>query len=183
MNPVTLQKTKASELPMLYLLYLRAFPASERKPFGIIVKMAKEGRADLWTIRAHGRIAGFAATVNSPELVLLDYFAVRKSLRGRGVGSAALHLFLNQYPDRGVFVEIESTRELAENQVQREKRKRFYEACGMVSMGTEADVFGVRMELLGSRCRLDFEAYRNFYREHYNSWAAEHIRPVKEETI
>ena len=48
----------------------------------------------------------------------------------------------------------------------------------MVPMGTEADVFGTRMELLGVRCHLDFEDYRSFYREHYSPWAAEHIREV-----
>ena len=49
----------------------------------------------------------------------------------------------------------------------------------MVPMGTEADVFGVRMELLGIRCHLDFEGYRNFYRESLSPWAAEHIKEVR----
>lgn len=83
------------------------------------------------------------------------------------------------YADRGFFVEIESTF-AAENRAVREKRKRFYERCGLAAMGTEADVFGVRMELLGSGCTLDFEDYRAFYREYYSPRAAEHIRPIME---
>ena len=51
----------------------------------------------------------------------------------------------------------------------------------MVELGTEANVFGVDMELLGSRCKLDFEGYRAFYRDHYGPWAAEHINPVEQE--
>ena len=60
-----------------------------------------------------------------------------------------------------------------------ENEKEFYVNCDMVPMGTEADVFGVRMELLGIRCHLDFEGYRNFYRESLSPWAAEHIREVR----
>ena len=69
---ITLDRAKNLDIPRVYLLYLRAFPASERKPFSKIVSMAKEGRTDLWIIRKDGRFAGFASTVNSPELVLLD---------------------------------------------------------------------------------------------------------------
>ena len=72
-------------------------PAGERKPFGKILRMAKEGRADLWTIRTGGRFAGFAATVNGREIILLDYFAVKADLRGRGVGRALLEAALDRF--------------------------------------------------------------------------------------
>lgn len=171
--------TKNRELPAIFALYRAAFPREERKPFSRITGMVKAGRADLWTIQNNGRFAGFAATVNGSDIVLLDYFAVKKSLRGRGVGSGALKLLMERYRDRGLFVEIESTLEPCGNPEQRRKRKGFYVNCGMMPMNTEADVFGVRMELLGVRCRMDFESYRNFYRDHYSSWAAEHIREVQ----
>ena len=175
---ITITRTKRWEIPRMFLLYRNAFPRSERKPFSRITSMAKAGRADLWTIRMDGRFAGFAAMVNGPDIVLLDYFAVKRSLRGRGVGSAALLQLERAYADRGFFVEIESTLEEADNREQREKRKGFYVNCGMVPMNTEADVFGVRMELLGIRCRLDLAGYRAFYRDHYSPWAAAHIKEV-----
>lgn len=177
---IELNRATKWDVPALFLLYRSAFPRSERKPFTTILRTAKEGRADIWTIRRDGTFAGMASTVNSPELVLLDYFAVKKSLRGKGVGSAALRELERKYADRGFFLEIESTREKASNQAQRESRKRFYENCGMVPMGTEADVFGVRMELLGVRCHLDLEAYRSFYRDNYSPWVAQHIKGVEE---
>lgn len=176
---ITVTKTKRGELPMIFHLYRTAFPRNERKPFSRITSMAKEGKADLWTIRRDGRFAGLAATVNAPEIVLLDYFAVKKSLRGLGVGSDALRKLMAHYRDRGIFVEIESTLAEAPNRAERQKRKGFYVNCGMEPMGTEADLFGVRMELLGVRCHLDFESYRSFYREHYSPRAAEHIREVQ----
>lgn len=175
---IAISPTKKREIPAVFALYRSAFPRSERKPFGTILRMVREGRADLWTIRQAGRFAGLAATVNGTDLVLLDYFAVKRSLRGRGIGSGALGQIEGQYADRGFFIEIESTFENAKNRAEREKRKRFYVNCGMMPMGTEAYLFGIRMELLGVRCQLNFEDYRNFYRDHYSPWAAEHIREV-----
>ena len=178
---ITVSRTKRWEIPRMFLLYRNAFPRSERKPFPRITSMAKAGRADLWTIRMDGRFAGLAATVNGPDIVLLDYFAVKRSLRGRGVGSSALLQLERAYADRGFFVEIESTLEEADNREQRERRKGFYVNCGMVPMNTEADVFGVRMELLGCRCMLDFAAYKAFYVNFYTKLAEKHVNPVKEE--
>ena len=174
---ITLKRFRWWELGYLYVLYLSAFPASERKPFGTIVHMAREGRADLWVIRKGGAFAGLAATVNAPDLVLLDYLAVSKKYRGWGIGTAALKTLMEQYP--ALFVEIESTHEKSDNHEEREKRKRFYVNCGMVPTEVEADVFGVRMELLCHGCFLDFADYRGFYREHYSPWAAEHIQEVQ----
>ena len=155
---ITISRTKRGELPLVFMLYRSAFPRCERKPFGRITGMVKAGRADLWTIRMDGRFAGFAATVNGPRVVLLDYLAVAKSQRGRGVGTGAMRLLDEAYRDRGFFVEIESTFADAPNAREREKRKQFYVNCGMEPMGTDVDLFGVRRELLGTRCHLDFES-------------------------
>ena len=178
---ITLERAKKWDIPRVWLLYQRAFPAGERKPFSIILSMAKEGRTDLWIIRKNGRFAGFASTVNSPDLVLLDYFAVCKSLRGQGVGSAALKAILGRYAPRGVLVEIESTRIPSDSRQERENRKRFYVNGGMTPLGTEVDLFGIRMELLGCRCDLDFAGYKDFYVRYYTPRAEKCIQPVKEE--
>ena len=160
----------------LYKLYLQAFPPAERKPFGTIMKMFRQGRSDVWRILQNGHFAGLATTVNGDDLILLDYLAIEKRRRGHGIGSAAMTELQRLYADKGFFVEIESTREDAPNRAQREKRKRFYQAAGMEPMHVYAGVFGVQMELLGSRCSLDFEDYRAFYRDHYSPRAADHIK-------
>lgn len=176
---IEILKMKTWEIPAVFSLYRTAFPASERKPFSIIVRMARKGRTDLWTVRSNGRFAGFASTVNGQKIVLLDYFAVKKKFRGQGTGSAALKMLMEHYQNRGFFVEIESTLEKTEDLPQRKKRRGFYVNCGMTPMGTEADVFGVRMELLGVRCHLNFSDYRNFYQENLSPWAAAHIQEVE----
>lgn len=159
----------------LYRLYRQAFPASERKPFSIMVKMYRRGKTDLWSILRGGRFVGLAITINGKNAILLDYFAVEKSCRGMGIGSAALGLLRRAYVGRGVFLEIESVWEDAPDLEQRRKRKAFYLANGMEPMNVMVRLFGVKMELLGWDCRLDFSGYRAFYRDNYSPWAAERI--------
>lgn len=159
----------------LYRLYLSAFPSSERKPFSVIANMYRKGTADVWCLEKRGVLLGFASTVNSEELILLDYLAVDKKHRGEGIGSQALSELRSIYLGKGVFAEIESTREPALNREERLKRKQFYLNCGMVPLNVTAVVFGVKMELLGWDCKLDFDGYKAFYRDHYSPWAAEHI--------
>ena len=159
-------------------LYDKAFPRSERKPFGRIVSMMRAGKSDVWCFEKNGRFAGFASTIKDAELILIDYLAVVPKLRSRGVGSAMLAV-MKQRAEKPLFVEIESMYEPGEDQPQRMRRKQFYERSGFVPMNVMADVFGVKMELLAWRGKLDFERYHAFYRDNYSEWAASHIREAE----
>ena len=159
----------------LWRLYRSAFPASERKPFSMIVKMWKAGKTDIWCLMENGVFRGLAITINSPKLVLLDYFAIGESCRGQGVGHGALAAILAHYRDRGVFLEIEDPSLPGEDQTLRQRRKAFYLPCGLEELGVKALLFGVPMELLGVRCAMTFEDYRSFFRERYNPWVADHV--------
>lgn len=177
---IVLQKPQGlNDWLKLQRLYVNAFPSAERKPFSRIRQMFREGKADVWCILNDGRFAGLATTVNSDDLILIDYFAVAKRLRGRGIGRAAMECLLALYHDKGVFLEIESTDRPGLDQSQRMKRKEFYLSCGFEDLGVKAKVFGVYMELLGIRCRMDFAGYRAFYRDHYSGWAADHLEELK----
>ena len=159
----------------IYRLYCAAFPDSERKPFSMIVRMWRKGKTDVWYYTVDSRFAGFASTINGNREVLVDYLAVDASMRGKGVGTKILSSLKEQYAGQGFFVEIESAWEEAEDRAERQRRKRFYERCGMKSMNVMAEVFGVKMELLTWECQMDFQKYHAFYRDNYSVWAAEHI--------
>ncbi len=161
----------------LYRLYLAAFPAAERKPWQMIRKMHRLGKTDIWCVMQERKFCGLAITINSPEVILLDYFAISKDRRGQGLGTAALKAIIEKYAGKGFFLEIESTLEDSRDKEKRLRRKKFYLSCGLTEMHTLATLFGVKMELLGIGCHLDYDAYKAFYRDHYNSWAAEHITP------
>ena len=159
----------------VYRLYRQAFPASERKPFAIIVKMARRKKTDVWCLLSAGSFAGFATTINGDNLVMLDYLAIRQTVRGSGIGSSALTLLQEIYARQGFFVEIESPFEDGPDKQDRLRRRAFYRRCGLEPLGVMAVVFGVKMELLGRDCRLDFDGYQAFYRENYSDFAARHL--------
>jgi GNAT superfamily N-acetyltransferase len=177
---IALQKPRGmNDWLRLNRLYADAFPRAERKPFSRIRQMFREGKADVWCILKDGRFTGLATTVNSDDLILIDYFAVSKRMRGRGIGRTAMECLLSMYEDKGVFLEIESTDRPGLDREQRIRRKEFYCSCGFADLAVKAKVFGVYMELLGIRCQLDFDGYRAFYRDHYSGWAADHLEEVK----
>lgn len=160
-------------------LYRNAFPRAERKPYSVIKKMQKEGRGDFWIYEDKGRFLGFATTINGKNAVLVDYLAVNTNTRGSGVGSAILQDLRRHYGDDKLFLEIETITPLADNNEQRERRKAFYLKNGMQEVGVTANIFETDMELLSFGLTMTFEEYRNFYRDNYNSFAADHILPEK----
>lgn len=162
------------------LLYRRAFPRYERKPFKIIRSMRREGRTDIWLAEEDGHFAGLAVTINSSEIILLDYLAVHEKMRDKGVGSAFLTALLDKYTGRGLFVEIEAPDRDDPTGIKR-RRKAFYLRNGLREMHVTANLFGVRMELLGRDCTLDFDGYHDFYRDNYSTWAAEHVTRTEED--
>lgn len=161
----------------LYRLYMKAFPKAERKPFSMIVRMYRKGKTDIWCVEADGKFSGLGITINGEDVILLDYFAIVKDRRGRGIGTGALQALLERYAGKGFFLEIESTREQVPEQAMRRRRKKFYLSAGLEELNTAAKLFGVEMELLGKGCRLDFDQYQSFYRDNYSQWAADHVTP------
>ena len=170
---------RLSDWLQFYILYRRSFPRAERKPFLTILKKYRTNSTDIWCIRRGDRFLGLAATMNSPRLVMLDYLAISPSLRGQGIGSAALKDLMHRYADREFILEIESPYEPGPDQMLRQSRKRFYVNCGMIPLHIMAEVFGVKMELLGQNTTIDFERYRNFYRDFYKPQAAKYILPAE----
>ena len=163
----------------IYKLYQKAFPASEKKPFWLIVKMHRKGTSHVWRFTRNGKFAGLIITINGKENILLDYLAVEESQRGTGIGTEILQRMRSHYAGKGVFLEIESVYEDCDNKTQRIRRKHFYEKCGMTSMEVFVWLFGVKMELMGFDCCLSYEDYHSFYRDNYNQWAADHIQQAE----
>ena len=178
MNRLTFKKPQS--LPdwlRLYRLYLSAFPASERKPFAVILLQYRRGKMDVWCLEEAGNFSGFAITINSDTLVLIDYLAIAESCRGKGLGTAALAALREKYSGRNVFLEIESVYEDAPNLPERQRRKQFYLRCGLTPMHVMVRLFGIKMELLGfDGCKIDYPTYHAFYRDNLGQWAADRIQ-------
>lgn len=164
-----------SQWKKMYQLYKAAFPENERKPFLLIWYMHKKGNTDVWWLEDHNEFIGLAITLNTKDLVLLDYFAISEEKRGNGLGAKAMKTLQEHYKGRRLFLEIESTFAKADNFSERKRRKHFYLANGMTEMKVLSNTFGVDMELLGYDCAVDFKDYQSVYLANYGKRAAEHL--------
>ena len=169
------------EMIKIRMLYRSAFPKEERKPFSMILKMQKAGKTDLWYFTENGRFLGFAATINSPDKVLIDYFTVNEGCRGQGNGTRMLKALIAHYSPKGVFLEIEIPYESSANYAERVRRKAFYLRAGLTEIGTRVELFGVDMELLGVGVSMTYDEYKSFYLDNYSRFAYDNIKPPKGE--
>lgn len=168
-----------TQLKNIEALYLRAFPKAERKPFSMIIKMRDAGISEILLLEEEdGRFAGLVITLAYKDLVLLDYFAIDDAKRGMGIGSAALALLQERYRGKRFFLEIEST---VDHEIEeRVRRKRFYQAAGMVPMNYLVDLFGVEMEIMTFECKVAFEEYHEIFEELFPKKFADRICFVRE---
>lgn len=162
----------------IFLLYLRAFPRCERKPFSVILKWHKKGKADIWYFSDERGFLGFSTTINGEREILVDYLAVNEKRRSSGNGTKMIQSLIDHYSPLGLFLEIEMLDEKAQNYDERVRRRRFYLSAGLEPLDTYAKLFGVDMELLGVRCTMDFEKYHNFYLENYSRFAYDNIKRI-----
>lgn len=163
----------------IYKLYKKAFPKCERKPVWLILLAKRRGQADVWYIEKQQEFAGLAITMNSEELVLLDYFAVDSKRRGSGIGAESLAMLQQKYAGKKFFLEIESVYEEADNLLERQRRKRFYLANKMTEMKVMVNLFGINMELLGYECEVDFDSYYSLYQKLFGKKAARLVKKAE----
>ena len=160
----------------LYKLYCEAFPSYERKPFSMIRSMQKKGKSDVWYFEKNGTFAGLVFTINSDNVILIDYLAIAADRRGEGIGSKIIAQLREYYENKGIFVEIESVFDKCENIDERLRRKQFYLNNHMIPMKVMVVLFGVEMELLGFNCCLTYDEYYSFYKDNYGDFAVKNIK-------
>lgn len=160
---MTLKEATSKQIPLIYDLYMEAFPADERKPFELIQQKVKEGKMELLAIEEEGQFKGLAISILYQDMVLIDYFAISSECRGQGVGGKAIELLKDRYKDRRMFLEIEVIDEKAENNEERIRRKAFYKRHGLSEAEIYVCLFGVDMELLTVDCQITYEEYHSVY--------------------
>lgn len=79
-----------SQWPAIQEIYKEAFPKSEQKPFFLLKRPVRSGKAQLWTAEEDGQLLGFLLVNIWKDLVLVDYLAVSSKSRGKGTGSQLL---------------------------------------------------------------------------------------------
>lgn len=164
------------DLPAIKEIYEEAFPERERKD----VELLLSPRYETWLADEKGVILGLAAIVKADGAALLDYLAVKRTERGRGVGDKLLSEVLKAYqPMKEFFLEIE-TLGLGVDEVDnavRARRREFYRRYGFKEAGLEVELNGVNMTVLSTgRLKEAENAYLNIYRESFKNLIGDRYR-------
>ena len=174
-----LKNAENNDFDKLKLMYEEAFPLIERKPYSVIEKNRQRGKTDVLAIKDDD-IKGLVVTINNKDLVLVDFLAIDKNLRGSGIGSQAIELIREKYNDRRVFLEIEKPLKEADNYDQRLKRKHFYLKNGLKDEGVTANIYDTEIELLTFDKPVSFEEYAELYETAMDEkWLKKLGRPLK----
>jgi len=176
MNIHIAEQLTKTQMRDLKRLYRDAFPADERKPFWLIRKKQREGITEiLGLVNEENRLVGEIITIAWQDLLLVDYFAIAKDIRGQGLGARALRLLQERYKGRRMLLEIETPGIPSKNSQERVRRKRFYQSCGMESMDYHVGLFGVEMEIMTYQCQVSFEEYHGIFIGVYGKRFAERV--------
>lgn len=158
------------ELERVKTLYEAAFPENEKKPFSFMLEGRKKGQFNILYIEEEACFCGLAIMMLYGNMALLDYFAIDPDLRNSGHGGRALKKLQERFAEKKFLLEIESTQGLKDREelpagISREearkrlRRKAFYQRWGMEAMDFRVLLFGVEMELLVYKDRVEFDEY------------------------
>lgn len=142
------QKISHNQWPEVKNIYNEAFPASERKPFFTVKRVAQKGKTEVFTAVEEGQVIGFVILAIQQDLILIDYLAVSNKVRSRGTGGFLIQSIGEHYPDHRIVLLIEKPELSAENAEQRLARKRFYHKHGFEEAGFDIKIGQGLMEVL-----------------------------------
>ena len=159
-----------TELKKLKILYKRAFPKSERKPFAMILRSYAEQKGEIYAVFHGAKFAGLAIILITQEAVLLDYLAILPKFQSQKIGGAVLANLMQIHENKTIFCEIESTENLENFEKSNKfRRKNFYLKNGFKNLGIKISLWGVKMELLSNHKNAKFDEYFKIYTYAYGA--------------
>jgi GNAT superfamily N-acetyltransferase len=140
LDPVEqLQSCGGATFRELYEIYSASIAAREQKPEAWICAMVTAPECRVWVMKGGGRVTGFSIVFLPPaeRFALLEYMAVAREWRNRGVGSALFKQTVEravspERPRLPILLEVDSDREAGGDQQIRTRRQQFYRRLGCV---------------------------------------------------
>lgn len=159
-----LKPPTAAEREAIAALYVRAFPANERRPLEPLME-SHGGHAAMLAAREDGAFCGFASLLLWQDIVHIIYFAVEEERRGNGLGGRILDEIQALYPGHRVIVDIEEPEEGAPNNPQRIRRRAFYLRNGYAPNDIHYDWRGTAYTILSRGGGITDEEFGRFWDE------------------
>lgn len=149
METVTLD---ARNFPMIYADMELQFPPDELKPMPYMQKLFDRGVNSGFLVPDKDGFQAYALFIRAgdPDFQLLDYYAIRKDLQGKGIGSALMRQIREEMSCRWLLLEVEDP-EYAADEADldvRNRRLAFYFRSGLTDTGVRVFLFGVHYVIL-----------------------------------
>ena len=144
LKPLELKQFKKE----IYKYYKELFPTEERKPYRILKKSYNKGITIILGIKEIDKFIGFMIInkIKDNQYLQLDYFAIFKEYQSKGYGKKSIKELKEKYNSyNGIFIEIEKLGlgENEEENIQRERRAKFYEQLGFVKLHNDLELYKV----------------------------------------
>lgn len=131
--------------------------------FPLMVAMSKLWNTQFGSFYDNNTLCGFVYLAHSRKIVFVMFFAVERSLRSKGYGSAILREIQSRYPDKKIIISIESCDESAPDIVLRKRRKGFYLRNGYRETGYFMKLNGVVQEIIITNGEFIKREFRLFF--------------------
>jgi GNAT superfamily N-acetyltransferase len=173
----------------LYEIYAASIAVRERKPEAWLCAMVRAPEYRVSVMKGAGHVEGFSILFSPPAegFALLEYMAVVRQRRNRGVGSALFKQTVQRAvapgaPSLPIVLEVDSDREACDDRQIRTRRQHFYRRLGCVRIAglryilplpghgpaPEMDLMVYRAEPLRQLPKSELERWlRTIYRDVY----------------
>ena len=131
-------------------------------PFLMMVAMSKLWNTEFLGFYDGDTLCGFVYLAHNSKIVFVMFFAVDKTLRSKGYGSAILQDIQNKYPDKKIIISIEPCDNDAPDMELRTRRKDFYMRNGYHETGYMMKLNGIVQEIIISKGEFDKKQFRTF---------------------
>jgi GNAT superfamily N-acetyltransferase len=125
--------SKSKEYKDAITIYTTAFPVAEQQPLKRMKERLDKKLFSMYALKENKQVIGMAVVwkFKSAKILLLDYVAIDKKLRGKGLGKIFLEWIINKALRKGevIGIEIEHPGK-GRNRIQRKNRLNFYLSCG-----------------------------------------------------
>lgn len=178
-----MQLLNKAQITEVYETHMRdAFPPDELKPLDHILRMYNDGVYEVWADSADA-LTVYACVYTGTTPVLLDYFAVVRGMRGKGVGSGFIRRVADLYPSMMLEVERPEEAENGAAHAVRMRRIAFYERAGFAMTSTRATIFGVPYAVMDNLPEKSRHSVRHSYETVYRRFVPDAARYNKNVVI
>lgn len=130
-------------------VFREAFPRTELRPLQAMERMIAADQYDFWGLLRSDEPVAFLCNWRDGNYILIDYLCVPKQLRNGGIGSTALTMMMERYPEETVFIgETEAeTGDMARDGLIL-RRQGLYRRLGAQFMPYDCALFGVHYKTI-----------------------------------